>query len=869
MNTRLLALMVLIGLSTSLFSQDFYDVNSIESIEITFEESNWDAILDTYYSNDNDEKLMGSVVINGVEYDSIGVKYKGNSTYSAGNAKNPLHIYLDYLIDDQNYEGYESIKLSNGKNDPSFVREVLSYEIARKYMAAPLSNYAKVYINGSYYGMFSNSEAINGDFTDRRLYADKDNTRVKCNPENTNDGNGSSLEYLGTDSADYYNYYEVKSDYGWQDLIDFTYEIAYDPNDIERILDIDRAIWMLAFNNVLVNLDSYTGPFRQNYYLIKDDNGKFLPVIWDLNESLGAFETIDMGGVGSPGGGPPGSSTDNSDLTDLDPFLREDDTTYPLIKMIFDNERYTKMYIAHCKTMLEENFVSGWYLTQANSLQGLISDDLADDPNAFYSSTQFTGNLSSTQDNTIGISELMTDRITFLQSETAFQYTQPTITNIIAPDTISPYTTVTVTAEVSDANYVHLGYRYSKDDSFVKIEMFDDGAHNDGAAGDNIYGISFIVDESNTHYYIYAENDDAGMFSPEAAEHEYYKLSAVAVEEENTDVVLNELLAKNTTIQADQDGEFDDWVELYNNTDEDISLLGYYLTDDDEDIMQWAFPDTVIAANSYLIIWADKDDEQDGLHASFKLSATGESVYLVNSDNVIVNSTTFGEQTEDMAHARVPNGIGAFFVQSPTFSAMNTETFSLNNISLTVDGGSTTSITTLSLSTFSPTTENDYIIYTITATTLNGQIEHTDNAGVAISSFSQQDLAEGEIQYVHDGTNTISDSFTFDVTDDTDQFTEQIFTINISHGTSIESNSITAEQILVYPNPSSSYLFIETTTGILEGSIYAIDGSKKTVELVDYGNGTYYMDINHLSGGVYVLKLQTKTGFETKIILVN
>ena len=77
---------------------------------------------------------------------------------------------------------------------------------------------------------------------------------------------GSSLDYLGTDSASYYDYYELKSDFGWQDIIDLTNAINNSPQNIEQYLDIDRAIWMSAFNNILVNLDSYLGPFRQNYY---------------------------------------------------------------------------------------------------------------------------------------------------------------------------------------------------------------------------------------------------------------------------------------------------------------------------------------------------------------------------------------------------------------------------------------------------------------------------------------------------------------------------------------------------------------------------------------------------------------------------
>ena len=73
------------------------------------------------------------------------------------------------------------------------------------------------------------SESINSDFQDDYLYADRDNTRFKCNPETVFGGNGSSLEYLGVDSAFYEDYYELKSDFGWQDLISLTYNLANNP----------------------------------------------------------------------------------------------------------------------------------------------------------------------------------------------------------------------------------------------------------------------------------------------------------------------------------------------------------------------------------------------------------------------------------------------------------------------------------------------------------------------------------------------------------------------------------------------------------------------------------------------------------------
>lgn len=89
--------------------------------------------------------------------------------------------------------------------------------------------------------------------------------------------------------------------------------------------------------------------------------------------------------------------------------------------------------------------------------------------------------------------------------------------------------------------------------------------------------------------------------------------------------------------------------------------------------MQWEFPSgTSIEGNGYLIIWADEDDTQSGLHANFKISASGESLFLADTSGTIIDEVSFAAQTADISYGRLPNGTGAFQTMSPTFNAENT-----------------------------------------------------------------------------------------------------------------------------------------------------------------------------------------------------
>lgn len=665
--TILTALILISG--TRAFSQSLYDINTIQDIRIVFAESNWDALLDAQASSSEDYIPAQSVTINGTIFNNVGVKYKGNSTYNANRVKNPFHIELD-TYQSQNYQGYTDIKLSNVYFDPTFLREPLSYAILRQYMDAPLCNYANVYVNGTLIGLYTSAESISKKFVDEHFYSNN-NAFFKCNPIGGAGPNSTALPnlaYLGTNIASYQTAYEMNSTAGWEDLVTLTNTLANDINNIESVLDVDRALWMLAYDNALVNLDSYIGTFKQNYYLYKDDNGRFNPVVWDLNMSFGVFSqtgTISLS-----------TTTAKKQMTHL---LHASDAAWPLVQKLLAVPKYKRMYLAHYKTIMEENFANNSYLTTAQSYQAIIDAAVQADPNKQYTYAQYQSNLNTDitggMNSAPGITNLMSGRNTYLNTLADFTNVQPTITSV-APAVAEPLinSDVFITANVvnTNTNSVYLGYRSDKELPFTKVLMYDDGAHGDGAANDNIYGAAMNMSRAFMQYYIYAENNNVGKFSPVRAEHEFYTLHAVYPTINPGDLVVNELMAQNTLTITDQDAEYEDWIELYNNTDTTLSLDNLYMTDTDTNLIKWAFPSGLtIEPHGYLTIWADEDGSQVGLHANFKLSSAGESVILAYANGTIIENISFGTQTADMGYARIPNGTGNFVIQSPTYNANN------------------------------------------------------------------------------------------------------------------------------------------------------------------------------------------------------
>ncbi|NJC27518.1 lamin tail domain-containing protein [Neolewinella antarctica] len=134
-------------------------------------------------------------------------------------------------------------------------------------------------------------------------------------------------------------------------------------------------------------------------------------------------------------------------------------------------------------------------------------------------------------------------------------------------------------------------------------------------------------------------------------------------------LAINEFVADNdsTSNISDPDGGYPDWIELYNTTDAAIDLSDTYISDKDDDRLKFKFPaGTAIAADGYLLLWADEDLDQQGIHVNFKLSRGGEAIYLSNADGSTIDGTEFGEQTTNQSLSRVPNGTGPFVAQRST-----------------------------------------------------------------------------------------------------------------------------------------------------------------------------------------------------------
>ncbi|HOZ52457.1 MAG TPA: CotH kinase family protein, partial [Chitinophagaceae bacterium] len=552
----------------------------------------------------------------------------------------------------------------------NMIREVLAYQILKNYMHCPLSNFAQVYVNGNYFGLYSSAENIDKNFCADHFYT-SNNTFIKCNPTIIpGPTTKSNFKFINSDSSSYASYYEIKSKSGWNELVNLCDTITNQSASIENIVDMDRAIWMLAFNNLLINLDSYNGVFAQNHYIYKDNTSHYNPIIWDLNMSFGGF----------PFAGAGGTSMGSLNISGMQQFPIDNhasDTFWPLINVVQNTPSFKKKYIAHMKTILSEYFSSSLYETLAIQLKTQIDTAVQSDINKFFSYTQFTNSLDSLTDvgsyDVPGIKTLMEARKSYLLSLPEFMAAPPTISSI-TPNNASPTfnSSLTINANISNSSNVILGYRFNQTEKFTKISMYDDGAHNDGGANDNNFGATITVIGGELQYYIYTENTNAGIFSPARAEHEFYTLNTASQVPTSGQLVINEILCDNVDNQRDEYNDTEDWIELYNTSNQLLNLSDIYLSDKVSNLQKWKFPtNTTINPNAYLTIWADDDSLEQIFHTNFNLSKDTGILILSNAAGQILDSISFTNQAPNISYGRYPNGTGNFMPMNTSFGYIN------------------------------------------------------------------------------------------------------------------------------------------------------------------------------------------------------
>ena len=592
--------------------------------------------------------------------ENVGMRLRGNT--SQGAQKKSFKLSFNTFEPGRKYKGLEKMNINGEHNDPSVIRSKLCWDLCRQMeIPASRSNHVMLYINGEYKGLYINVEHIDEEFVQLRFGQEVGNLYKCLWP--------ATLEYLGSNP----NLYKVES--GGRRIYDLKTNTAVDdysdiaefidvlnntsdaelPCELEKVFDVQNYLKVIAMDVLTANWD---GPVfnKNNFYLYSNpQTGKIHYIPYDTDNTFGIRwfgEWTDRNIYNwSPSGEP-----------------------RPIYTKIMANDHFRAQYTYYMEQFLELYFTEDHFFDDIDARKNLIEGAIPDDPlyplDYGFSPNDFDD--SYTQGLTVfhvphGLKEYASLRIASALDQLESTNAAPIITNV-KQQIGNASQNIFISAKIENEEGLSATVEYAFGGQSGQAILFDDGLHNDGAAGDEIFGatIPAFQEEGIFEYYIKATDTEGNTNRFPYCENFEHTITNSTVA-----LYINEFQASNQSTISDEAGEFDDWIELYNAGTEPLQLSDFFLSDDLTNPTRWALPDAMIQAGEFLLIWADGDVDQSIFHANFGLRAAGEEIVLSNSFGSPIDQVVFGMQNTDAATGRVPNGTGIMQPVIPTPGASN------------------------------------------------------------------------------------------------------------------------------------------------------------------------------------------------------
>ena len=683
-------------------TEGFYDPRCLRVIDLKFENGQWQNQLTQSYSSG--EEIIGSLEYRNEIFEGVGIRYKGNTSYTRSGEKKSINISIDATAEGADIDGYSTLNLNNAFGDDTLLREALYFNTMKKYVASPWAGIAQLNINGENRGVYSNVQQQDGSLI-REYFKENNGDRWKA-PSGNGSGNGANggggrppgggggrppgggggrppggggapgggfasgdkaLLYLGENQSTYESLYELKkenSENAWSNLIHATDVLNNTPENqfkdkVSEVLAIDNWLWFLALENIFTDDDSYWNKGCDYLIYFEPKSGRLFPIEHDGNEAFRSNQPL------------------------LDPFVHQNNANRPVISKLLNVPEFRQRYLSHIRTILREDFNPKIMNGRIDHYVEIIQESIEKDPIKDFTMSEFRSAIAELKD-------LIKSRYDFLISHEEISELGPKIVSVSTPSKAVSFNETTINATILPNNNsgVQAVYLYhtpqGRIDPYFMTEMFDDGNHGDQEANDGIYGASIPGYPSGEKVWYYVEARSANRsntanFHPSMCESNPLSFRVGSVNSENqSPVIINEFMASNTNTHEDSQGDYDDWIELHNRTENKIDLSGWYLSDNEDNPRKWQFPNgSSINPGEYLVIWADEDEEDSSLkelHTNFKLSSDGEHLSLISSDeegNLIMDMINFGKQEENTSYGRISVQGNDFQKMTPSPGSIN------------------------------------------------------------------------------------------------------------------------------------------------------------------------------------------------------
>lgn len=377
-------------------NSDLYSQNSgdsifsgikVHTINLRFSQpAYWDSLM-KYYNDGDEQYLPAKAIVNNNIYDTVGVRFKGNSSFNHPNNKKSFRISFDEFVDNQKWDGLKSVHLNNCWGDPTFMREKIHLDFCRDInVSSPRANYVKLLINDTLWGFYSLVEHVDKTFL-KSHYDNNKGDLFKAVDAITDTGAGSQIysDFLWYGNIDslYYPHYELKTDgsaTGWQRLVSFLDTLNNISNpELTFPLKINllNLYKSFAVDNLFANLDSYINSCRNFYFYFNPLTGKMEWIVWDAGLSFGAYQ----GGISS--------------VETINVLYLKNSSLRPLFNKIISSSVLKNEYLQNLTLVFKNYFTSAKLFPHIDSIANIIRPYVNEDPRKMYTFQQFEMNITN------------------------------------------------------------------------------------------------------------------------------------------------------------------------------------------------------------------------------------------------------------------------------------------------------------------------------------------------------------------------------------------------------------------------------------------------------------------------------------------
>jgi hypothetical protein len=295
----ILLALVFISTSYNIYAQDpgdnIFSGTQVFSININFYYPDyWDS-LEYYYELGTELYIPANIIIDGDTLINVGVRFKGNSSYSHPNNKKSFRLGFDEFDGSIKWDGLKSIHLNNCYGDPTFMREKTYLDFCKDAgIVAPRANYANLSINDTVFAFYSLIEHVDKTFLNTR-FGNKNGDLFKAVDDFGTENLVSDFKWYTAVEDSYYTRYELKTDGSLTAYPQLITVIDSLINGTDQVNTLDTLINLNAFYNsiaadiIFANLDSYINSGRNFYFYFNTTTGKLEWIKWDVGLSFGCF----------------------------------------------------------------------------------------------------------------------------------------------------------------------------------------------------------------------------------------------------------------------------------------------------------------------------------------------------------------------------------------------------------------------------------------------------------------------------------------------------------------------------------------------------------------------------------------------------